>query len=449
MTGREMREDFAAIESAPHERDVWETIRLAPTHLVGDEGVETAETRDLRQTRRESERVGEIEKSLLTCSAELFLPEARSVHDLPDKTLTRWTRAIGLDPHRSARLPSTFLHTSRDLRVHLGRVLLDVFVLLRLRAEEVEIAETLLKAQNIRETPHALATRFAQGPKPRSVDVGVTDRNACGRWRVRTALHEFIERGCSVFHAGHRIARVNRRVNVAEPIGDFNSTRRILRKREHQTPQKIPRLRVAPRRFVDDNEFGAFETSRLRFAPARLEFRVIPPEGRDPKRKVARALDEKIELLAAFRCRPQEREVPVGIESLEWNAILPERAFRAAGKSQCDGVPAHFGGHAPCEAEPRRRPNRTPTKSDFHWPILRLSRRRMRRMPAFEARTRRLPHADIERRTQRECGWKQNLAVEVLVADRGVLEIGKHGRILSRSMFLLRHGTANILSTQQ
>jgi hypothetical protein len=70
-------------------------------------------------------------------------------------------------------------------------------------------------------------------------------------------------------------------------------------------------------------------------------------------------------------------------------------------------------------------------------------------MAAFEARTRRLPHAHIERRTHRECGWKQNLAVEVLVADRGVLEIGKHGRILSRSMFLLRHGSANILSTQQ
>ena len=50
-----------------------------------------------------------------------------------------------------------------------------------------------------------------------------------------------------------------------------------------------------------DDEFRGREASGLRLLPASVQFGVIPPEGRDPERHVARGLDQDVDGLAAGR----------------------------------------------------------------------------------------------------------------------------------------------------
>ena len=283
------------------------------------------------------------------------------MHDLPHETLARWTSAIGLDPHRAAGFPSTLLHALGNLREHFGCVFLHILVLLRLRAEEVKVSETLLKTQDIGETAHALAAGLAQWPEPGGVNVGVTNGDARRRGLMRATSYEFVERRCRFLHAGHGILRIDARVKITQPVGDFGCARRVFRKRQHQSTQEIPGLRVSPGRFVHHDQLRALKPTRLGLAPSRLQLRVIPPKGRDPQRKIARAFDEQVDFLAAPRARrPEKREVAVRIKSLKRHAITPKCAFTAAGKPQRHCVAAHLRWNSPLQSEPRRRPDWSP-----------------------------------------------------------------------------------------
>ena len=82
-----MRENLSAVESAPLKCDMRKFIRFAPTHLVGDEGVEPCLPRDLRQTRRKAEGVRQIEKALFSSAAKVFRPVVRAVQNLTHEAL--------------------------------------------------------------------------------------------------------------------------------------------------------------------------------------------------------------------------------------------------------------------------------------------------------------------------------------------------------------------------
>ena len=259
----------------------------------------------------------------------------------------------------------------------------------------------------------------------------VTDGDARGRRLVDAALQQLVERGGRVLHAGHGVLRVDRRVDIAQRVRDLGRARALGGQREHQLAQELPRLRVAPRGFVDDHELGALEAARLLLAPARLQLGVVPPEGRDAKRQVAGGLDVEVELLAALRARQDEREVAVRVEPLERHAVAPQRRLGARAEAQRDGMPAHLGGHAAREAEPGGRPDGAPAQADLHGLVGRPLRLGEGRMPALEPGAGRLPHRRREGRAERENLRQENLRVEVLVPNRCVLEVGKHGGILT------------------
>ena len=64
VTRREVRKHLGAVETSPAEAEMREAIRVRPDDLVRDECVEPRLRHDLRQTRRESKGVRQIEDAL-------------------------------------------------------------------------------------------------------------------------------------------------------------------------------------------------------------------------------------------------------------------------------------------------------------------------------------------------------------------------------------------------
>jgi hypothetical protein len=299
VAGRQVREDLGAVEPAPPERDVREAVRLAPAHLVGDEGVDPCLRHDLRQARGEPEGVRQVQEPLRRRGTEARPPPCAAVQDLADEALAGRAGGVGLDPHGARGLPAPLAHALGDLREEPGRGLLDPRVVLRLAAQEVKVRVALLEPQHVREGPQALAPGLGDRPEPRGVDVRVADRVA-GDGPGRPAAHqerrELRERRrARRVHRGRRALHGDALHEGAQPAIELVRPRIGLRERREQLARGVEPLCEAPDRVVHGDELRALEPPGVRLAPARVVLLGLPPEGAHAERQVAGRLDQEVE----------------------------------------------------------------------------------------------------------------------------------------------------------
>lgn len=134
---------------------------------------------DIRQRRGEAEGVGEVEDVLGRAAfAEEALEFALAEQGLADERLGRRDVDIGFDPHRADRFPSALGDALLDAVEQGGCVLLEVGVLLGLRADEGDARVVVHDLERVGPGADDLAAGLADGPEPGGVDVGVGDGEA-------------------------------------------------------------------------------------------------------------------------------------------------------------------------------------------------------------------------------------------------------------------------------
>ncbi len=183
---REVREDSRSVQPLPPERVVREPVLFVPTQLLGDETMHSPSGEHLGKTGWISEHIGDPD--LGTPRAEVLLEVALPEHDLADEALPRGQVHVGLDPHSTDRHPLTTFDACRDLREQLGVAVFDPCVVLGRRAAELVLRVVVHEGDRRGERPGALPHRLAHGPQPRSVDVGVADRDGTVTGRVAEVL---------------------------------------------------------------------------------------------------------------------------------------------------------------------------------------------------------------------------------------------------------------------
>ncbi len=169
--GDEVRGRLAAVDPAPAERVVRETVELAPTDLAGHEAVHARQAQQLRQGGRVAEDVRQPEHAAVEVEFLLEIPLA--VEKLAHQRFTGRHVGVHLYPGGAVGLPSAGRHLGFDLLEQVRRIALDPRV--RLRAGLLEHPSVVFTQQGeLRgEGAHALVVRLTDLPQPRQVDVRV------------------------------------------------------------------------------------------------------------------------------------------------------------------------------------------------------------------------------------------------------------------------------------
>ena len=173
VAGREHYEYVASVNSLPDEVIVDGLVGLAPEELCGKEVIYAALLEYLRKCRGIAEYVGKPENDVLL--AELLAHKAFAEKYLSHKALAADDICVSLKPHSTLCLPATFGDACLDLLVEHGVVFLYVLIKLGLARHKDIVGILLHKANCGREGALCLFLGLRKRPKPRNVDVRVSE----------------------------------------------------------------------------------------------------------------------------------------------------------------------------------------------------------------------------------------------------------------------------------
>ena len=169
----EVGQRSGAIQSFPEEGITGHLVRFVPADLGCHEITDPAQLHDLRQGGRIAEHIREPEDFIVL--AEFLSEKAFAVQELSGQTFTGSEVAVGFHPHAPFHFPATFLHTLFDFFINLRRIFFDIDVQLRLRGHETVLRVALHQLYDGGKRTDRLVFRHAQGPKPGTVDMRVSD----------------------------------------------------------------------------------------------------------------------------------------------------------------------------------------------------------------------------------------------------------------------------------
>ncbi|CAB4597872.1 unannotated protein [freshwater metagenome] len=106
-----------------------------------------------------------------------MLERALTVNHLSQQALSRGKVQVGLHPHTPDRLPSPLGDQTAHLVEQFGRVLAHPVVVLGLAVREHDVGVATQQVHGVGERSHRLATRLANGPQPRRIEVRVAGRD--------------------------------------------------------------------------------------------------------------------------------------------------------------------------------------------------------------------------------------------------------------------------------
>ena len=286
----EMRQHLGAIKSTPIESHMREAICVAPNNLVGDESIQSSLGNNLRKACGESKCIWQIQKSLWCRRSKLFFPPTCSMRDLTNKTFAAWCGAIGLDPHCAVGFPLASFHCCANAIKEFRAFLFDILILLRLTAEKSKVRKAFNISQRCRKRAHAFASSLINAPKPRRINMRMTNGDACcGAFATRSTFQQSIERAALSENILTRCtSRRNRANDRVESFVNVIRARMLgVATRKHSS-QPIESLAELPDCFVDRHNFRALKATRFRFIPARALFWLIPPKRCGSEGKIAR-----------------------------------------------------------------------------------------------------------------------------------------------------------------
>ena len=290
MPRREMRQHLSAIKSTPIESHMRKAICVAPNNLIGDESIQSGLGNNLRKACGESKCIWQIQKSLWCRRSKLFFPPTCSMRDLANETLTTRCGAIGLDPHCAVGFPLASFHCCANAIKEFRAFLFDILILLRLTAEKSKVRKTFNISQRCRKRAHAFTSSLVNAPKPRGIDMCVTNGDACcGAFAARSTFQQSIERAALRENILTRCtSRRNRANDCVESFVNVIRARMLGVATRKHSAQPIESLAELPDCFVDRHNFCALKPARFRFTPARALFWLIPPKRCGSEGKIAR-----------------------------------------------------------------------------------------------------------------------------------------------------------------
>ena len=262
---REVGKHRRAVDALPPERMMRKAIGRVPRQLLGDEPFDAHVTQNLRQVRVVPEHVGQPPFGAF--DPEVLLEEPLSMGELANERLTAAEVGIGLHPHPSHRNPRALGDCGADVAEHGRVVLAHPVVVERLAAREPVLWVPLDQRQLIGEGPGALATRLAQRPEPRCVDVSMADRGdpMCTR-RRRRRQHRGQLRSTRRRRSGNR-----RCVGEVETVQHrFERAKNLVASRVAPIEllhQPVQRPHVVAQRLdlrIDEHEFGPTQSIQRR-----------------------------------------------------------------------------------------------------------------------------------------------------------------------------------------
>ena len=168
-----MGEHFAAVNALPAETLVREAVELAPGEFLREEEITRGFPDDLGKSGGVAEHIGDPE--IFYIESEFIHEEIFSMEELTHHGFAADEIAVGFDPHSALDFPFPGKNGFFDFLIKRGIMLLGVGVMLCGGGSEHIVRIFFHECQLGTECPCALADRFADGPKPSGVDMGMSD----------------------------------------------------------------------------------------------------------------------------------------------------------------------------------------------------------------------------------------------------------------------------------